>query len=53
MKELQEIRVGSLGWKDPLEEDVAAHSSALAWRISQTEEPGGLESMELQRAGHD
>ena len=44
---------GSLSWKDPLEKDVATHSSILAWRIPWTEEPGGLQSMESQRVGHD
>ena len=38
----------SLGWEDPLEEGMATHSSSLAWRIPWTEEPGGLQSMELQ-----
>ena len=42
MQEMQETRVWSLGWKDPLEEGMAAHSSTLAWRIPWTEEPGGL-----------
>ena len=42
----QETRVGSLRPKDPLEEGMATHSSILAWRISQTEEPRGLQSME-------
>ena len=41
----QEMRVHSLGWEDPLEEDMATHSSILAWRIPWTEEPGGLHSM--------
>jgi len=41
----------SLGWEDPLGEEMATHSSILAWIISWTEEPGGLQSMELQRAG--
>ena len=45
-------RVWSLGWEDPLEEEMAAHSSILAWRIPWTEEPGGLQSMGLQRDGH-
>ena len=36
------MRVQSLGWEDPLEEGVATHSTILAWRIPQTEEPGGL-----------
>ena len=43
--------VQSLGWDDPLEKEMATHSSNLAWRISQTEEPGGLESMGSQRVG--
>ena len=45
--------VQSLGWEDPLEEGVATHSSILAWRIPWTEEPGGLQSMGLQRVQHD
>ena len=46
--------VGStLVWKDPLEEGSATHSSILAWRIPWTEEPGGLQSMGLERVGHD
>ena len=44
-----ETRVGSLGQEDPLEEGMATHSSILAWRIPWTEEPGGLQSMGLQR----
>ena len=43
----------SLGWEDPLEEGMATHSSTLAWRIPQTEEPGGLQSMASQRVGYD
>ena len=43
----------SLGWEDPLEEGMATHSSILAWRIPWKEEPGGPQSMGLQRAGHD
>ena len=46
MQELQETRVRSLGWEDPLEEEMATHSSILAW----IEEPGGLQS---PRVGHD
>ena len=46
---VQGTQVQSLGW----EEGMAAHSSILAWRISWTEEPGGLQSMGLQRVGHD
>ena len=43
----------SLGWEDPLEEGMATHSSILVWRIPWREEPGGLQSMGLQRVGHD
>ena len=53
MQELQEARVRSLSGADPLEEGMATHSSILAWRIPWTEEPGGLQSMGSQRAGHD
>ena len=42
-----------LGWEDPLEEGMAAHSSVLAWRIPWMEEPGGLQSMGSQGVGHD
>ena len=45
--------VQSLGGEDPLEEEMATHSSILAWRIPWTKEPGGLQSMESQRVGHD
>ena len=41
---MQETQVQSLGWEDPLEEEMATHSSILAWRISWTEESGGLQS---------
>ena len=41
-----------LGWEDPLEEEMATHSSFLVWRIPQTEEPDGLQSMGSQRVGH-
>ena len=44
--------VQSLGWEDPLEKEMATHSSILSWRIPWTEEPGGLQSMGLQRIGH-
>jgi len=50
---MQETQVQSLSWDDPLEEGIVTHSSVLAWKIPWTEEPGGLQSMELQRAGHD
>ena len=53
MQEMQEIWFRSLGWEDPLEEEMASHSSVPAWRISQTEEPGWLQSMWLQRVGYD
>ena len=43
----------SLGWEDPLEEEMTIHSSILAWRIPWTEEPGGLQSRGSQRVGHD
>ena len=46
-------RVRSLGWEDSLEEGMATHSSILAWRIPWTEEPGGLQCMDLERVGHD
>ena len=50
---MQETQVQSLGQEGPLEEGMTTHSSVLAWRIPQTEEPGGLQTMELQRFGHD
>ena len=43
------MRVPSLGWEDPLEEEMATHSSILTWKIPWTEEPGGLQSKELQK----
>ena len=48
----QEMRAQSLGWEDPLEKEMATHSSILAWESSQTEEPGRLQSIVLQRVGH-
>ena len=45
-----ETQVRSLGWEDPLEEGTATHSSIFAWRVSWTEEPGGLQSMGSQRS---
>ena len=45
--------VQSLGWEDLLEEDMATHSSTLAWKIPLIEEPGRLQSMGLQRVRHD
>ena len=53
MQEMQETWVQSLGWEDPLEEEMTTHSSILAWNILWTEEPGGLQSMGSQRVGHD
>ena len=50
---MRETRVRSLGWEDPLEKEMAIHSSTIAWKIPWTEEPGRLQSMELQRVGHD
>ena len=48
-----EIRVRSLGQEDPLEKEMATHSSTLAWKIPWTEKPGRLQSMGSQRVGHD
>ena len=50
---VREIRVESLGREDLLEKEMATHSSSLAWKIPWTEEPGRLQSMGLQRVGHD
>ena len=50
---VQETRVRSLGWEDPLEREMATHSSILAWRIPWTEEPGWLLSTGSQRVGHN
>ena len=50
---MQETWVWFLNWEDPLEEEVATHSCILAWRIPWTEEPSGLQSMGLQRVGHN
>ena len=47
---IQEIWVQSLGWKDALEKGMATHSSILAWEIPWTEEPGGLQSRDLQES---
>ena len=48
-----EIWVRSLGGEDPLEKEMATHSSILAWKIPWMEEPGRLQSIESQRVGHD
>ena len=50
---IQETQVRSLGREDSLEKEIATHSSILAWRISWTEEPGGLQFMGSQRVGHN
>ena len=50
---IRETQVRSLGQEDPLEKEMTTHSSILAWRISWTEEPGGLQSMGLQKVGQD
>ena len=50
---VRETQVRSLGWEDPLEKEMATHSSILAWKISWTEEPRGLQSMGSQRVGHN
>ena len=50
---MQETWDQSQGWEDPLEKEMATHSSILVWRIPWTEEPGGLQSMGSQRVGHD
>ena len=52
-KETPETGVRSLGQEDPLEEGLATHSSIFAWRIPWTEEPGGLQTIRSERAGHD
>ena len=53
MQETQEAQARSLGGEGSLEEDMATSSSTLAWRIPWTQEPGGLQSMGLQRVGHN
>ena len=53
MQETQETWIQSLSWEDPLEEEMATHSSILTWRIPWTEEPGGLKSMGWQRVRQD
>ena len=50
---MQQTRVRTLGWEDPLEKQMATHSSIVAWKISWTEELAGLQPMGLERAGHD
>ena len=53
MQETQEMQFWSLGQEDPLEKEIATHSSILAWKIPWTEEPGGLTPMGLQRVWHN
>ena len=53
MRETQEMPVQSLGEEGPLEKGMASHSSILAWKVPWTEEPSGLQSMELQSVGQD
>ena len=50
---MHDIQVQSLGWEDPLEKEMVTHFSMLAWRIPQTEEPGGLQAMGSQRIRHN
>ena len=50
---MRETQVPSLDWEDPLEKEMAAHSTTLAWKIPWMEEPGRLQSMGSQRVGHD
>ena len=50
---MQETRVRFLNWEDPLEKEMAIHSSTLAWKIPWTQEPDRLQSMGSQRVGHD
>ena len=53
LSKVQKTRVLTLGWEDPMEKEMATHSSTLAWKIPWTEEPGGLQSTGLQRVRHD
>ena len=53
LPEMKETQVQVLGWEDPLEEEMATHSSILAWRTPCPEDFGGVQSMVLQRVGHD
>ena len=50
---MRETQVQSLGWEDPLEKEMAIHSSTIAWKILWTKEPGRLQSTGSQRVGHD
>ena len=53
LRAMRETRVQSLSWEDPLEKEMATHSSTLAWKIPWMEEPGRLQSMGSQRVRHD
>ena len=53
IQETREMQVQSLGWEDPLEQEMATHFSILAWRIPWTEQPGGLQPMGSQRVRDD
>ena len=53
LPEMWETQIQSLGWEDPLEKEMATHSSTLAWQIPWTEKPGRLQSLGSQRVGHD
>ena len=53
MQETEEVQIRSLGWEDPLEEEMATYSSILAWRIPWIEQPGGLQAIGLQRVVPD
>ena len=53
MQEAEEMGGRSLGWEDPLVEGMATHSTVLVWRVPQSEEPGGLQSIESHRVRHD
>ena len=53
MQDTEETQIQSLVWEKPLEQEMATHSSILAWKILWTEEPGGLQSMGLQRVRHN
>ena len=50
---MQDTQVQSLGWEDPLEKEMATHSSTLAWKIPWMEEPSGIQSMGLQKVRHN
>ena len=50
---MQETQVQSLGWEDPLEKEMATHSSTIAWKSPWTEDPGRLQSMGSQKVGHN